>query len=953
MQDMDAQGTFRTRLRHIKRMWQLGLVARDIVRLAGGGIAAVAAIGMADYFLAFGDAVRLVLLAGLCGAAAVAALFWIGRELMLRDLAAACRADELLGNRRRTAQGALELCAAPGGHAAPVSEMRAYLVGRAIESAGRDLERLPLRSALPRAELGRQARVFALQVAAACFLYVLNPPAGQVIAARLFMPLRDIPPYSTVTFRVSPDAPRVIYGGAVEVACDVSGSREGDPVLCLTRSRGQVHRSTCFQENGRRYTQRLERVVAPVEVCFATGKARSRWFTVDVLLQPEIAGASAIITPPPYTGLPARRIVPGREELAGYRRSRVEMRVTSNRPLKDGSVAISPREDPANVQVVPGVPVGMETVAFEWSLMGDAALDVSVRDVRGTTNRVPWRLRQSLLPDEPPAAGIATPPPFSLATTAAVVTVSGAVTDDLGLRKADMVRALVGFRDRSLVLPVDMGDREFDFERSVAMGTLGVKPGQVLEFFVEASDGNPDLTGVTLSDVARVQIISDDEYAMLMRARTELEEFAARFDAAKDSMEEMVKALEALSKALDTGVPAADIEARREEALRTNRRIGSLLEKIAKDFPVFDLDSRLTGAVSDALQTMRKQEGQLADPSFAVKDAAAKVRFMIDELGGATRNIEKVADQAGSVEEIARMMEMAAEFRDMVNRQGDLVRRIERMNAESGNRDPVMLAEAARRQRGILERTQRFAPELRKRAVALPGGFEKIRQSAVEFADALESAGVGKLMSDAALAADNRDGRETHRLAALALEKLKNLLGKDDSGAGDGQGEKAGGDGGGGGGGGGQGSLFAGMCRGQGTFDAADDVRATLQQMLSAIMQRRCGNSEGTGPGMAGGGIIGGDINDGYTVGGFSSLNVPVSGPERAAYSPPAAGAGMGLQGRGKGSGRGQPGPEVKKERLTARESSPLRGERLQMEQVPEKYRDAVKRYFSAGGTGP
>ena len=949
---MDSHGTFRKRLRHIKRLWQLGLVARDIIRLAGGGIAAVAVIGLADYFLAFGDAVRLVLLAGLCGAAAVAALFWIGRELMLRDLAAACRADELLGNRRRTAQGALELCAAPGSPAGAVSEMRSYLVGRAIESAGRDLERLPLRSALPHAEFGRQARVFALQVLAASFLYALNPAAGQVIAARLFMPLRDIPPYSTVTFRVSPDSPRVIYGGAIEVACDVAGAREGDPVLCLTRSRGQVHRSTCFQENGRRYTQRLERVVAPVEVCFATGKARSHWFTVDVLLQPEIAGASAIITPPPYTGLPARRVVPGREELAGYRRSRVEMRVTSNRPLKDGSVAISPREDPANIQVVTGVPVGMETVAFEWPLIGDAALDVSVRDVRGTTNRAPWRLKQKLIPDEPPAAGIATPPPFSLATTAAVVTVAGAVTDDLGLRKADMVRALVGFRDRSLSMPVEMGDREFDFERSVAMGTLGVKPGQVIEFFVEASDGNPDLTGVTVSDVARVQIISDDEYAMLMRARTELEEFTARFDAAKDSMEEMVKTLEALSKAIAAG-QSADIEARREEALRTNRRIGALLEKIAKDFPVFDLDTRLTGAVSDALQTLRKQEGSLADPAFAVKDAAAKVRSMIDELGGATRAIEKVADQAGSVEEIGRVMEMAAEFRDMVNRQGDLVRRIERMNAESGNRDPVMLAEAARRQRGLLERTRRFAPELRKRAVALPGGFEKIRQSAVEFADALESAGVGKLMSDGALAADNRDGRETHRLAALALEKMKNLLGKDEDGSGQGQGGKAGGDGGGGGGDGGQGSLFAGMCRGQGKFDAADDVRSTLQQMLSAIMQRRCGNSEGTGPGMAGGGIIGGDINDGYTVGNFSSLNVPVSGPERAAYSSPAAGVGMGQQGRGKGSGRGQPGPEVKKESLSARESSPLRGERLQMEQVPEKYRDAVKRYFGAGGTGP
>jgi len=129
-------------------------------------------------------------------------------------------------------------------------------------------------------------------------------------------------------------------------------------------------------------------------------------------------------------------------------------------------------------------------------------------------------------------------------------------------------------------------------------------------------------------------------------------------------------------------------------------------------------------------------------------------------------------------------------------------------------------------------------------------------------------------------------------------------------------------------------------------------LRSTLQQMLSAILQRHCGNSTGQGPAMAGGGVIGGDINDGYAVGGFSSLNVPVTGPERAAYAAQAVGMSMGEQGHGKGGERAKPGSEVKKETLPANESAKLRGERLQMEQVPEKYREAVKRYFGAGGAG-
>jgi len=424
--------------------------------------------------------------------------------------------------------------------------MQAYLVGRTIGIGCAEMARLPLRAALPLAGLGRQSRVLALQLAAAAVLFALNPAAARTSLARLFHPWRDVPPFSTLTFHVIPDAPSVIYGGAIELACSIDGASDDAPVWCLTRTRGRIHRAACFQDAARRYTQRLDRVVASAEFCFARGRARSRWHRVSVLLHPDIAGATATITPPDYTGLTPRRIVPGRDAIEGYRNSRIELRVTSNRPLKDGVVSILPRGDAASVRTVAGVLVGADALAFEWDLATEASLDVTVRDVRGTTNRAPWRLRQKLIADEAPVIAMMEPPPFSLATTGAVLKVVAEVTDDLGLRNADMVRTLVGYRDRSHRLSVGMGARRTAVEHPFRLQTLGVQSGQVLEFHVEASDGNPELTSLTVSDIARVRIISDDEYAVMVRARTALEDFTGRFSAAGDSIEALVRSMEAL-----------------------------------------------------------------------------------------------------------------------------------------------------------------------------------------------------------------------------------------------------------------------------------------------------------------------------------------------------------------------------------------------------------------------
>jgi len=98
-------------------------------------------------------------------------------------------------------------------------------------------------------------------------------------------------------------------------------------------------------------------------------------------------------------------------------------------------------------------------------------------------------------------------------------------------------------------------------------------------------------------------------------------------------------------------------------------------------------------------------------------------------------------------------------------------------------------------------------------------------------------------------------------------------------------------------------------------------------------------------PGPAGSGPLGGDANDGYWTGGNSPLNVPVFGPERGSYQSSPAGTAAGAGGRGSRPD-GVPVHHTS-ETIGPSETSTVGKQVKPVEVMPEKYRDAIKKYFS------
>ncbi len=896
------------------------------MRLLGWTALGLALYALLDVILAFSPRWRLGLnlalglsLAGMALARGLGIVAFSRRE-------AARRADTAIGTRRQPVLSALELHADANDR--QPGDLHRFLVDRSIGQALHAIRQIPATHQVPLRALRKQARALALQLLAVMLLLAVNPPAMWTALNRIASPHRDIPPYSRLAFTVHPASPVVVYGGDLSLSVSIEGAPVKEQVWFITRAEGRIHRTACFQESGQVFAQRLERVVAPISFCFSTGKARSPWYDVSLRLQPEIALAGMTIRPPAYTGWPARSFLIGREPIQALAGSHLTLALTSNRPLLDGSLALQATHDDTATSTVAGVRKDSHTVVFEWTLQQTARLEAVVRDIRGTRNRTPFQALQHLTPDAPPSVTITQPAGFAIATPKTKLPFVCDATDDVGLRRVELIRTVVGYRDRVQGLGPRAPTRDLQHDTMLDLGLLGTEPGQILEFYLEASDVNPRLTGFAASDVTRVQIISEDDYAAMLRVQTGIDEFLARFSAVEAQMKELREALEALRDAArDTPEDTAAIEEALQRARDENREAGELFQKLANDFEAYDLEKALTSALAQTTEPLGQQAQALAAARPGQPGLAAQVTEMLESLG---QQEEQIAAQTADAQETAlvgRLMQEASRFQQLVQRQTDLVRRLERYAEGGAGGSTRLLGALGKEQDGIRADLETFTRDVATHANALPAKYRDLAASAREFLAAMKPLEIPALMTDAAEAARNEAGREAHRSATLALERMGQLM-SDCSGG-----------------------SFGGMCQGDMRFQVPKNLQTTMQQMLSAIGMRlgRGGSGNGMGAGAgAGTGMgmgMGGGAGDGYWMRGRSPLNVPTYGPPRTRFANP-AGSGTGGVGPDAG-GRSPTGQRVhESENLEGSGTGDINSDSLPLEQIPPKYREAVKRYF-------
>ena len=422
------------------RRWRCGVFVAEIFRAGAWTALALLALGVFDFYAGFTDPARRVAFAALVVVVAFGVLRALWKVFAFRRANAAATADRALASERREVLSALELASA---NSAPATPLGVWLRERAVAGAGDRVRGVRLTRSLPLRSLGRASwwLACAAMLLGACVLF--SPNASSIIARRLLQPRMDIPPYTPLKFIVGPQPAEVIYGGEILINADISGGKLTAPVRCLTRdpATGRTDDSPAFQENAARFSRKLEKMAAPVEVAFAVGRARSAWMRVNVLMQPKVQDVLLTVQPPAYSGLPKRAFTVGSQILAALPGSRITALVTSNRPLGGGTLRVGAQEVAAETS-------GTHEARFSWVLRGAARIALDVRDVAGTASES-LQLEQKVTPDERPSVMLRQPSGEVLATPDSELPLEADARDDLGLVRVALVRKLTGFREVS------------------------------------------------------------------------------------------------------------------------------------------------------------------------------------------------------------------------------------------------------------------------------------------------------------------------------------------------------------------------------------------------------------------------------------------------------------------------------------------------------------------------
>ena len=972
-------GPFSSQLRRIRVLLRCTRVVGAGLGLLALGACLWLAFGLADGAAAFEAPARVAITTALIAICAVAGLVALIRSLRVPARTAAARADAALGDPRASTAAALSL--AKGGTGSPPvpgsstpsagktgvppvmedsasrlsahettgwkpviqdrqdayppnpSPLTEYLTTRTLTVAAAALAALPANKLIPWRPLGLCLLALTVPLLTIGGLRLAQPAAFATISARLRHPGADIPPYSRLVFMLDPATPATVYGGELLITAEITGAALTQPVECLIRQPGggtTLHLQA-FRESPTRFSRKLDGLTEPIAIAFACGKARSTWHPVEILLEPNILSGLVRLTPPPYTGLAATEFPLDTNEIAAIEGSSVTLELTSNRPLGSATLVFTPATVPGTTPVPQANPATLpaaHTAAFTWIATQSGRLSATLRDLRGTPSPHPLDLAFRTLPDLPPSVVLTSPPAMMLATPKSIIPVVGRAQDDFALSKVNFVRTLSGFRDRARVVAPALRDKYFDFSDKLDLAELGLDAGQTIELMLEASDHNPSLLGQGSSEISRIQIISEDQYAQYVRAKTTINQFANRFQAAKDAIDHARKALEDLKQASAAGDPAA-IQQAADAAQKAHQQAADLLDKIAKDFPAFELEKRLQDLAQKQADDVRENIKPLADfdPKAPKADQQAAIAEMLQRLGRQQPRADQLGDDVHKVNQAATLLEMAAKFRQIYESQANLAKRFgtiveELRHGDDQNRRLLpSLADTQQKNRAALDA---FKTELRRRAEALPKDDPDLTpmiDSALKFLDDLAQAAPETLMDAAAQHGKAGEAADAFANAERARALLERLLSEPEP--------------------------FPQAAKGQAPqFDIPRlDVNKNLQQLLDALLGQNPGQGQGDQPGGQGQGPAGMGLA-GAPGGGFP-MNLPVVGPERLQFDDPASAAGGGRNGDGKT-------PPVRPLPATAENGTFKPTETRQGQSstttpdaIPEPYREAVKRFLT------
>lgn len=756
-------------------------------------------------------------------------------------------------------------------------------------------------------------------------IYTAWPKESLVVLNRLMRPELDTPPLSPYTFTVKPAVLEVHYGGDLLIQAEVEGpALEGTLELWVRQPGLAMQKLPAFREKDNTWARRLEKVTQACEIAFATdnGKARSHWHPVRINYRPRITAGTVTVTPPAYTRMPAATSALSGQEITVPEGGAVTYTIQSNRSLSSGTAVYRSERPGAVDETVQGKIVRENTCIFTLPVRYSGSLTIDLKDTGGDNLEKPLESKIRTQSDLPPVVNLRKPSEDCFVVIGYPFELEAEASDDYGLVRFDLNRNTEGTRPRSTSILGTPGDRDMKTTLGIDLRKLGAQPGDVFELGVEAQDANPYRLNITTSPTVKVTVISEEEYAEMLRMEASLEDFKARYE---ELQNELNKTIEELAAAENIEDPAKRAEAL-EKIKQQHQKTKKLAETIAKDFPIFDSDKQLSALAEQLASELQQNMDDAAktDPQSGMKQWNESMKQMQARLGASAQNLNQQKEDAEKAANVAAIMELLYEFQALTEEQKEMQNRFLAYVSEmkQGRRVTTEQLEAlGEDQQNIHDRLETWSEKIPKVIENLPDEAAKFKDILLTFQAKYSELDIPEIMEAAIDESRNlHHAPEAYDYASQAYEAMKKLL--DETMSNDGEG-----------------------------LDPSECLSGACQSAARQMMEALCKQCQGqgndpmkNGQGNGAGAGYGGNGARPSMPGSRSIVGPPRSkrAGSGSAESSHSAQGGQGNRGNnhsGNDPGKSSPSPsEAGEKEIDFSDSN--------WEQVPPTYRDAVRKYF-------
>ena len=757
----------------------------------------------------------------------------------------------------------------------------AALVRRSVEAGNQLAFETPMGRTLPVVALFRALRFVLVVLLAGVVCWLAMPGLFAAVLPRFLDPRGDHPPFTLVEFAVQIEPSPLYAGRAATVRVHLGGPElieRGNLVFVEPRpaaaTNGRPPESIpLLNVEPRKFLAALSPVDRNREFYIDTPRGRSNRFKLEVLAVPIFETAEAKLRFPEYTGWPETKqslALPlvealqsenkpssakppqgsGQSTIQALIGTQVELRVTSNMPLKSGTIEIRERVAEDN-QPEPAADAGLDeppadgkavekkvpprvirheliptadgrTAAGSFAVEFNAVYEVLLTGTNGAVS--PQKLEGVItaIPDVAPRVDILEPQQMLLAVEGFKINVRAIAQDDIGVAEMKLERKEADGSWTPLPAAVEFTQKTlatagFEFD----LGTLGTKAGESVTYRATAADNHPQRQSAGSAEYT-IRVIKEEEYLALVRGEMtpedllkEVEELQKRQEELSDRRKKLDELAEALKQKLNNEGDLTPDEQQQELA-----QLQKELEKYAEDLETLarDLEARADqpkafAAEEEMAETLRKLSQEKQEQAAEARSAAENAR----QLGAQSQSPELRAALQQALEEMAKQGEAedqesldqlqrltkdleslkhldqmqadAEQLNETVEKQEQLAeefKKLEEPSKMTEQEKKEKSEELARQQEQMAQEVDELARRLEQAAEQTKESLPRTSADAKELAQKLGEMQVSEDQRQAARDARAGQGKSAGEKAGRAAENLKSLQKESQQGEGEG-----------------------------------------------------------------------------------------------------------------------------------------------------------------------